>query len=66
MNKTLLNTELQDFITTHINSNIHTLILKGSPFEGIDIKEIIGQIEAKKKCELKLKSHLIPLSNLRS
>jgi len=56
VNKTLLNTELQDFITTHINSNIHTLILKGSPFEGIDIKEIIGQIEAKKKCELKLKT----------
>ena len=30
--------------------------MKGSPFEGIDIKEIIGQIEAKKKCELKLKT----------
>jgi len=56
VNKTLLNTEVQDFITTHINTNIHTLVLKGSPFEGIDIKEIIGQIEAKKKCESKLKT----------
>jgi len=56
VNKILLNTDIQDFITTHINFNIHELILKGSPFEGIDIKEIIGQIEAKKKCELKLKT----------
>ena len=54
MNKILLNTDVQEFITRHINSNIHGLILKGSPFEGLDIKEIIGQIEAKKKCEAKL------------
>ena len=45
----LLNTEIQEFITTHLNSNIHELILKGSPFEGLDIKELIEQIEAKKK-----------------
>ena len=50
----LLNTEIQEFITTHLNSNIHELILKGSPFEGLDIKELIEQIEAKKKCEAKL------------
>ena len=56
MNKTLLNTEIQEFITTHLNSNIHELILKGSPFEGLDIKELIAQIEAKKKCALKLKT----------
>lgn len=56
MNKTLLNTEIQEFITNHLNSNIHQLILKGSPFEGFDIKELIAQIEAKKKCALKLKT----------
>ena len=56
MNKILLNTDIQDFITKHINSNIHELILKGSPFEGLDIKELIEQIEAKKKCVLKLKT----------
>ena len=54
MNKILLNTEVQEFITRHINSNIPGLILKGSPFKGLNIKEIIGQIEAKKKCEAKL------------
>ena len=56
MNKILLNSDIQDFINTHINSNIHELILKGSPFEGLDIKELIEQIEAKKKCALKLKT----------
>ena len=56
MNKILLNTDIQDFINKHINSNIHELILKGSPFEGLDIKELIEQIEAKKKCALKLKT----------
>ena len=56
MNKILLNTDIQAFINTHINSNIHELILKGSPFEGLDIKELIEQIEAKKKCSLKLKT----------
>ena len=56
MNKILLNSDIQDFINTHINSNIHELILKGSPFEGLDIKELIEQIEAKKKCAPKLKT----------
>jgi 16S rRNA G966 N2-methylase RsmD len=56
VNKIILNTDIQDFITKHINSNIHELILKGSPFEGLDIKELIEQIEAKKKCALKLKT----------
>jgi len=56
VNKILLNSDIQDFINTHINSNIHELILKGSPFEGLDIKELIEQIEAKKKCAPKLKT----------
>ena len=56
MNKILLNTDIQAFINNHINSNIHALILKGSPFEELDIKELIEQIEAKKKCALKLKT----------
>lgn len=54
MNKILLNSAIQEFITSHIHSNIHELVLKGSPFDGIDIKELIEQIEAKKKCALKL------------
>ena len=47
---------IQEFITKNISSNIHELILKGSPFEGLGVKELIEQIEAKKKCETKLNS----------
>lgn len=56
MNKILLNSAVQDFIRNHINSNIHELVLKGSPFDGLAIKELVEQIEAKKKCILKLKT----------
>ena len=54
MNKTILNIDIQEFISKNLNSNIHSLILKGSAFEGVETKELIEQIEAKKKCELKL------------
>ena len=60
MNKILLNSAVQEFINKHINSNIQELVLRGSPFEGLDIKELIEQIEAKKKCVLKLKTWFDP------
>lgn len=56
MNRLILNTEKQEFIEKNLNSNTHGLILKGSAFEGVDIKELTEQIEAKKKCESKLKT----------
>ena len=56
MNLRLLNTEIQAFITTHLNSNISKLLLKGIHFKAIDDKEIIEQIEAKRRCEKKLPS----------
>jgi 16S rRNA G966 N2-methylase RsmD len=56
VNTNLLNSVVQEFINKHLNSNIHELVLKGSPFERLDIKELIEQIEAKKKCVLKLKT----------
>ena len=56
MNTLILNTDKQEFINKKLNSNTHTLILKGSAFEGVDIKELTEQIEAKKKCESKLKT----------
>ena len=55
MNKNILNTDIQYFISKNINSNAYDLILKGSVFDGVEIKAIIEQIEAKKKCESKLK-----------
>ena len=54
MNKAILHTEKQVFIENNINSNVNELILKGSPFDDVDIKEIVEQIEAKKKCQNKL------------
>ena len=44
MNKNILNTDVQMFINENINSNIHSLILKGSVFKDVNIQEIIEQI----------------------
>ncbi|MCT4629611.1 class I SAM-dependent methyltransferase [Winogradskyella sp.] len=54
MNKTILHTEIQEFINSNLNSDISNLLLKGIHFEDIDSKTIIEQIEAKKRCEKKL------------
>ena len=54
MNPSLLNTEHQEFINAHLNSDITSLLLKGIPKTTIDTKTIIEQIEAKKRCEKKL------------
>ena len=54
MNLRLLNTEIQEFITTNLKSDISKLLLKGIGFKDIDDKDIIEQIEAKKRCEKKL------------
>ena len=54
MNKTLLNIEIQDFINDNVNSDTSALLLKGIPFESVDSKLIIEQIEAKKRCHKKL------------
>jgi len=56
VNTLILNTDKQEFINKKLNSNTHSLILKGSAFEDVDIKELTEQIEAKKKCESKLKT----------
>ncbi|WP_411894980.1 class I SAM-dependent methyltransferase [Winogradskyella sp. A2] len=54
MNKLILNTVVQEFIDLNLNSDISSLLLKCIPFEGVTTKEIIEQIEAKKRCEKKL------------
>lgn len=54
MNRLLLNNGVQEFINGHLNSDITTLALKGTSFPKVDAKDIIEQIEAKKKCEKKL------------
>ncbi len=54
MNKIILDKEVQTFINKHLKDDITTLILKGSPFDGVTIQELAEQIEAKNKCEKKL------------
>lgn len=59
MNKTILNTEIQDFIEANLNTDPSSLLLKGIHFEGVDAKTIIQQIEAKKRSEKKLPTWFI-------
>ena len=54
MNKHILNTVIQEFINNNINSNPAALLLKKTSFENVELKEIVEQIEAKKRCKAKL------------
>ncbi len=54
MNAQLLHTEVQQFIDEHLNSDPATLILKGSPFTTLTIREIVEQIESKNRARIKL------------
>ena len=54
MNTAILNIDIQQFINQKLNSEITSLLLKGVPSFSVEIKEIIEQIEAKKRCEKKL------------
>ncbi len=54
MNLNLLNTEIQSFINSNLNSDSSKLLLKGIQFEGATAQDIIEQIEAKKRSEKKL------------
>lgn len=54
MNKVLLNKEVQDFIRGNLSGDLSRLILKGSPFPGVSIQEIAGQISGLQKAKYKL------------
>ena len=54
MNKHLLNTVIQNFIDHNLNSDTTSILLKGTSFDKVETKDIIEQIEAKKKCQNKL------------
>ncbi len=54
MNKHILNSDIQLFIDNNLFSDINTLLLKHSVFNGVSIKDIAEQIEAKKRCRSKL------------
>lgn len=54
MNKTILNTVIQEFINNNIDSDIASLLLKKQRFKNVELKEVVEQIEAKKRCKTKL------------
>ncbi|MCF7569148.1 class I SAM-dependent methyltransferase [Sabulilitoribacter arenilitoris] len=54
MNHSILNTDIQEFINSNLNSSISKLLLKGIAFNSVETKEVVEQIEAKKRCEKKL------------
>ncbi|WP_452231213.1 MULTISPECIES: THUMP-like domain-containing protein [unclassified Lacinutrix] len=54
MNENLLQTEIQEFINNNLDANIASLLLKGIDFSFVETKEVIEQLEAKKRCKTKL------------
>jgi 16S rRNA G966 N2-methylase RsmD len=45
---------VQSFLEEHLDSDLHRLILNGSPFENISVQELAEQIQSRRKCRLKL------------
>ena len=54
MNKNILNTGVQDFISENLNTDMMSVLLKKPLFTGVTQKELVEQLEAKKKCQDKL------------
>jgi 16S rRNA G966 N2-methylase RsmD len=54
LNKYILNTGVQVFISNNLNADILSVLLAKPHFEGLSQKELAEQIEAKKKCKNKL------------
>lgn len=54
MNTSILDKDVQDYINSNLNSEITKLALKGTPFSSIETRDIIEQIEAKKRSKKKL------------
>lgn len=53
MNQNILDTNVQQYINANLNSDLHSLLLKKSPFEGVSMLEIIQQIKGKQVAEKK-------------
>ncbi|RZM08775.1 MAG: hypothetical protein EOO88_49725, partial [Pedobacter sp.] len=56
LNKRILDIEVQEYINSHLASDVHKIAMGKSPFAGIDARELAGQIAAKKKSLRKLPS----------
>ncbi len=54
MNTALLQPEVQAYLDKHNNTDIHSFILKGSPFTEVTVQELAQQLEGKRKSRGKL------------
>ncbi len=54
MNSSILETDVQTFITNHLGSDTIRILLGKSPFKNVSTRELVAQIESKKRCEKKL------------
>lgn len=54
MNKLILNTGVQSFIEENWNADMMSVLLQKPFFDGVSQKELVEQLEAKKKCKDKL------------
>ncbi|MCM4151661.1 SAM-dependent methyltransferase [Arenibacter sp. N53] len=54
MNNNILTSEIQDFISENLRTDLISILLKPLNFKGVTNKEIAEQIEAKVKCQSKL------------
>lgn len=63
MKKEILYQEIQQFINANLNADLHSLLLKKSPFPEVSIQEIVQQIKgrqvAQKKFPFLLKEGII-------
>lgn len=53
MNKSILNKEVQNYINANLHSDLHSLLLKKSPFSDVSMVEIAEQIKGKQVAEKK-------------
>ena len=58
LNPRILHKDVQRFIMENQKADLHKVVLKGSPFEGLDIREIAEQIQSRSKCVEKLPTWL--------
>lgn len=54
MNKNLLHKEVQDFINTNLTADIHSILLGKKLFSAVENREVVEQLESKKKAQNKL------------
>lgn len=57
-----LGTKIQDYINANLNTDLHSLLLKKSPFPEVSMQELVQQIKGRKVAEKKfpfLKKHAI-------